>query len=41
MIAFPNLFLQVVGSPFKTKARLQAEIIMPRHQLNVLRRRFP
>ena len=41
MIAFLNLFLHVVGSPFKTKARQEAEIIMLRHQLNVLRRRFP
>jgi len=30
-----------VISPFKTKARLEAEIIMLRHQLNVLRRRVP
>jgi hypothetical protein len=30
-----------VVSPFKTKARLEAEIIMLRHQLNVLRRRVP
>lgn len=28
-------------SPLKTKARLEAEIIMLRHQLNVLRRRVP
>jgi hypothetical protein len=41
MIAFLRLFLQVVVSPFKTKARLEAEIIMLRHQLNVLRRRVP
>jgi putative transposase len=30
-----------VVSPFKTRARLEAEIIMLRHQLNVLRRRVP
>jgi hypothetical protein len=30
-----------VVSPFKTKARLEAEIILLRHQLNVLRRRVP
>jgi transposase InsO family protein len=30
-----------VISPFKTKARLEAEIVMLRHQLNVLRRRVP
>jgi transposase InsO family protein len=39
MIAFLILFSHVVISPFKTKARLEAEIIMLRHQLNVLRRR--
>jgi transposase InsO family protein len=41
MIAFLILFVRVVISPFKTKARLEAEIIMLRHQLNVLRRRVP
>jgi len=41
MIAFLILFIHVVISPFKTKARLEAEIIMLRHQLNVLRRRVP
>jgi hypothetical protein len=41
MIAFLSLLLQVVVSPFRTKARLEAEIILPRHQLNVLRRRVP
>jgi hypothetical protein len=41
MIAFLDLLLHVVVSPFKTKARLEAEIIMLRHQLNVLRRRVP
>src|SRR3981081_3240025 len=41
MIAFLSLLLHVVVSPFKTRARLEAEIIMLRHQLNVLRRRFP
>ena len=41
MIAFLILFVHVVVSPFKTKARLEAEIIMLRHQLNVLRRRVP
>jgi hypothetical protein len=37
MIAFLSLLLHVVVSPFKTRARLEAEIIMLRHQ----RRRFP
>jgi hypothetical protein len=41
MIAFLILFIRIVISPFKTKARLEAEIIMLRHQLNVLRRRVP
>jgi hypothetical protein len=41
MIAFLSLLLHVVVSPFKTKARLEAEIIMLRHQLNVLRQRVP
>jgi len=41
MIACLILFIHVVISPFKTKARLEAEIIVLRHQLNVLRRRVP
>src|SRR6267378_8664047 len=41
MIAFLNLFLHVLVSPFRTRARLEAEIVMLRHQLNVLRRRVP
>jgi transposase InsO family protein len=41
MIAFLSLVLHIMVSPFKTKARLEAEIIMLRHQLNVLRRRVP
>src|SRR6476620_6247810 len=41
MIAFLSLLLAIVVSPFKTKARLEAEIIMLRHQLNVLRRSVP
>src|SRR4030088_3062 len=39
MIAFLSLLLHVVVSPFKTRARLEAEIIMLRHQLSVLRQR--
>jgi hypothetical protein len=39
MIAFLSLLLHVMVSPFRTKARLEAEIILLRHQLNVLRRR--
>jgi transposase InsO family protein len=41
MIAFLSLLLHVVVSPFKTQVRLEAEAIMLRHQLNVLRRRIP
>jgi hypothetical protein len=41
MIGFLILFLHVLVSPFKTQARLEAEIILLRHQLNVLRRRVP
>src|SRR5260370_26655012 len=41
MIAFLILALHIVVSPFKTKVRLEAEIISLRHQLNVLRRRVP
>jgi tetratricopeptide (TPR) repeat protein len=37
MMTFLSLVLHVGVSPFKTKARLEAEIIMLRHQLNVLR----
>jgi len=37
MIAFLSLALHVLISPFKTRARLEAEIVMLRHQLNVLR----
>src|SRR5512143_3544187 len=39
MFGFLILFLHVLVSPFKTRARLEAEISMLRHQLNVLRRR--
>ena len=41
MMAFLILVLHIVISPFKTKARLEAEIVLLRHQLNVLRRRVP
>ena len=41
MIAFLSLVFHVVASPFKTRARLEAEIVLLRHQLNVLRRRVP
>jgi len=41
MIAFLSPFLHVLVSPFKTRARLEAEIVLLRHQLNVLRRQAP
>ena len=41
MIVFLSLLLRVVISPFKTKARLEAEVILLRHQLNLVRRRIP
>jgi hypothetical protein len=41
MIAFLILFFHVFVSPFKTQARLEAEIFFLRHQLNVLGRRTP
>ena len=41
MIAFLSLFLHVLISPFKTQARLEAEIVLLRHQLNLLRRQAP
>src|SRR6266436_3185257 len=41
MIDFLKLFLQILVSPLKTQARLEAEIVLLRHQLNVLRQRFP
>jgi len=31
----------VLVSPFKTQARLEAEIVLLRHQLSVLRQRVP
>jgi hypothetical protein len=37
MLPFVDLLLHVLVSPFKTQARLETEIIMLRHQLNVLR----
>jgi hypothetical protein len=41
MIAFLILFFHILVSPFKAQARLEAEILVLRHQLNVLRRRAP
>ena len=39
MIAFLILLVHVLVSPFKTQARLEAEIVLLRHQLGVLRQR--
>jgi hypothetical protein len=39
MIGF--LILHVLVSPFKTLAQLEAEIVLLRHQLGVLRQRVP
>jgi putative transposase len=41
MMDFLKLFVHVLVSPFKTEARLEAEIVLLRHQLNVLRQRVP
>lgn len=41
MIAFLSLFLHILAFLFKTQARLEAEISVLRHQLNVLRRQAP
>jgi hypothetical protein len=41
MIGFLTLFLHVLVSPFHTQARLEAEIVLLRHQLSVLRQRVP
>src|SRR5258708_40102351 len=41
MISFLILLVHVLVSPFKTQARLEAEIVLLRHQLSVLRQRVP
>src|ERR1044072_1104372 len=41
MIALLSLLLHAAVQPFRTKARLEGDIILLRHQLNVLRRRVP
>src|SRR5260370_14339227 len=41
MIGFLILLLHVLVSPFKKQARLEAEIVLLRHQLSVLRQRVP
>ena len=41
MFAFLALLVHALVSPFKTRARLEAEITLLRHQLTALRRRVP
>jgi hypothetical protein len=41
MIGFLILFLHVLVSPFKAQAQQEAEIVLLRHQLGVLRQRVP
>ena len=41
MTSFLVLLLHALVSPFKSQARLEAEIVFLRHQLNLLRRRVP
>ena len=41
MIGFLILLLHALVSPFKAQARLEAEIVLLRHQLSVLRQRRP
>jgi len=41
MGSFLGLLLHVLASPFRSQARLRAEIVFLRHQLNLLRRRLP
>jgi hypothetical protein len=41
MIEFLILLLHVLISSFKTQVRLEAEIVLLRHQLSVLRQRVP
>jgi hypothetical protein len=41
MIDFVRLLLHALTSLFRSRARLEAEILVLRHQLNVLRRKAP
>jgi hypothetical protein len=40
MVDFLKLFVHILVSPFKTQARLEAEISLLRHQLNVVRTEY-
>ena len=41
MIRYPKLLTSVLVSLLKSKGRLEAEVVLLRHQLNVLRRAAP
>jgi len=41
MVSFISLLLHVLAAPFRSQARLEAEIVFLRHQLNLLRRQLP
>jgi hypothetical protein len=41
MVSLLGLLLHVLASPFKSRARLEAEIVFLRHQMNLLLRRVP
>ena len=41
MMAIAFLFLRMLGDCFKSRQRLEAEILVLRHQLNVLQQRAP
>jgi hypothetical protein len=41
MIAIALLFVRMLSDCFKSRSRLEAEIVVLRHQLNVLRQRAP
>ena len=41
MVDFLKLLIHVLVTPFKSQARLEAEIVILRHELTLLRRRVP
>ena len=41
MMAIAFLFVSMLGDCFKSRRRLEAEILVLRHQLNVLQQRAP
>jgi hypothetical protein len=40
MIGFLELFVHILVSPLRTQARMEGEIVLLWHQLNVLRQRL-